>query len=385
MTKFARCTAEKNILVFTLGVLFFLIFLLMPVLFSKSKTSTGIGDSLSYSAATFYGMSNTDLAQDIIGFRAMVMRENVYPNLGLAHAKLGLDFPVDAKSTHLPTTFLFVAPIAFLTWRYASMSWALLMLLGIICTFRILGFAWPRAMGYGFLSILWLPVMMSFGQLTILWLLFVAIAYTTLNKNPFASGFFIGLASLIKLFPAVMMAPFLLQKKWDAIYGFLLAVGIGITGVFLISPKAICEYMDSPQNIQATILRSDNSSLFNVGYRYFGMQGILIAIFLLGIFLLLNRKQLCVGERIIQEQSWMFWTFLSVTLLPVIWIYSLVPLLPIILNFMRSKDIIVKLIGWASIIIPIWGYPWGDQSVPFIAGVTLLIGIGVTITNRLSA
>ena len=369
----------KNIRVFTLGVLFFLMFLIMPVLCSEGNTN--IVNLVCYSAATFYGIPATELAQDIIGFRAMVMDESAYPNLGVAHAKLGLDFPVDAKSTHLPTTYLFVAPVAFLTWKYASMSWAFLMLLGIICTFRFLGFAWLRAMGYGFLSIIWLPIMISFGQMTILWLLFVTIAYESRNKNPLASGFFIGIASLTKLFPAVMMVPFLLQKKWSAIHGFLLATGLGVASVLLISHKAFYEYLDLQQNIQAIILRSDNSSLFNVGYRYFGVRGLLLAISLLGIFLLLNRKQLCIGEQIIQERSWMIWTFLSVALLPVIWIYSLVPLLPIILNFFRSKAFMVKLIGWISIIIPIWGHPWGNQSVPLITGITLLIGIGITINN----
>lgn len=370
---------NENILVFVMGVLFFVVFLIMPVVFSGSNIN--IGYSLNYSAGIFYGVRGTDLAQDIIGFRAMIADENAYPNLTLAHAKLGLDFPVDAKSTHLPTTFLFVAPVAFLTWRYASMSWAVLMLLGIICTYKVLGFVWPRAIGYGLLSIIWLPVMMSFGQLTILWLLFTILAYKTRNKNPFASGFFIGIASLIKLFPAVMMFPFLLQKKWNAVYGFLLAWGIGAVSVLLISHKAIYEYMNLQQNIQSIILRSDNSSLFNVAYQHFGARGLFITTFLLGIFLLLNRKQLFISGETIQERSWMVWTFLSVALLPVIWIYSLVPLLPIVLNLIRSKYIGSKIIALGSVIIPLWTFPWGDTSVPFVAGVTLLIGIGVTINN----
>lgn len=367
---------RNDFLVFALGQLFFLLFLIMPVL--PSENNTGLGYFLRHSAITFYGMQATDLAQDIVGFRAMVMDENPYPNLSLAHAKLGLDFPVNTKSTHLPTTFLFVAPVAFLSWRYASMAWAFLMLFGVICIFRGLGFAWLRSVGYGFFSILWLPLMMSFGQLTILWLLFITLAYKTRNTNPLVSGFFIGVASLIKLFPAVMMIPLLLHKKWRSIYGFLLAGGIGVASVLLISHRAIFEYMHLQKIIQSIVLRSDNSSLFNVGYQYFGVPGLLMAIFLFGIFLLLNRKQLFFREQNLQEQSWIFWIFLSVALLPVIWIYSLVPLLPIILNFISSKNNIVKLIGWVSILIP---YPWGDKSVPYIAGVTLLIGIGITIIN----
>ena len=121
---------------------------------------------------------------------------------------------------------------------------------------------------------------------------------------------------------------------------------MGAASVLLISRKAIYAYMDTKQNIYITILRPDNSSLFNVGYQYFGVLGLLIAIFLFCIFLLLNLKKLYIGEQNIREHSWMFWIFLSVVLLPTIWIYSLTPLLPIIMNFVRSKNIIVKLIGW---------------------------------------
>jgi hypothetical protein len=369
----------KNLFIFVLGVLFFLLFLSMPAL--SLETNISIINSLRHAAATFYGRPPTDLAQDIIGFRAMVKDENAYPNLAVAHGQLGLDFPVNAKSTHLPTTFLFVAPVAFMTWRYASASWAFLMLFGIICTFRILGFTWLRAIGYGFLSIMWLPIMASFGQLNILWLLFVALAYKLRHTNPLASGLFIGIASLIKLFPAVLMIPFLLQKKWHAMYGFLLAGGAGLASVLLISHQAIYDYMGLQQNVESIILRSDNSSLFNVGYQYFGVPGILTVIVLLGIFLLLNRNKLGLGEKIIQEPSWMVWTFLSVALLPVVWIYSLVPLLPVVVKFMKSKDILVKGIGWASIIMPIWGHPWGNESVPLVAGLTLLIGTGITIDH----
>lgn len=370
---------NKDILVFALGVLFFLLFLITPILSFDSNLR--IIYSLRHAAATFYGRPATDLAQDIIGFRAMVKDENAYPNLAIAHAELGLDFPVNAKSTHLPTTFLFVAPVAFMPWRYASASWAFLMLLGVICTFRILGFDWRRAIGYGFLSILWLPVMTSFGQLSILWLLLVTIAYKMRHTDSLASGFFIGIAALIKLFPAIMVIPFLLQKKWHAIYGFLLAVGGGVASVLLISARAIYDYMDLQQNIELMILRSDNSSLFNVGYQHFGVLGLLMVVVLLGIFFLLSRSKLGIGEKRIQEQSWMVWTFLSVVLLPVVWIYSLVPLLPVIIRFIKSKDMLIKGIGWASIIIPIWGHPWYDQSVPLVAGMTLLIGTGITLDN----
>ena len=370
----------KNLIVFTLGAFFFIAFLLTPLIFLEDDSN--IGNSFKYSALIFYGISATDLAQDIIGFRALVMDENAYPNLGVAHEEMGLNFPVDGQSTHLPTTFLFVAPVAFMPWRYASITWAIFMLVGIFIFFRMSGFPWPQAIGYGFLSILWLPIMMSFGQFTILWLVLLIMAYKMRNQESQISGFLIGLATLIKLFPAIMIIPFFLQKKWKAIYGFLIAIGMGVVSILLLSPQSIVAYLNTQQNIRSTIAWSDNSSLFSIASRYLGISGIIFVISLLCLFIFLNRATLRTKEQAIEAQSWAFWTYLSVILLPVIWIYSLVPLLPVILDFIKSQKTAVKIIGWLSILIPIFGHPWGDDSVPYIVGVTLLVGIGITITNR---
>jgi hypothetical protein len=334
-----------------------------------------------FGVSPFYGFIATDLAQDIAGFRAMVMHKNAYPNLNEASAKLGLGYLADAKSTHLPTTFLFVAPVAFLPWQHASRCWAILMLLGLVCNFRVLGYAWPRAIGYGCLSAIWLPVMTSFAQFTILWLLLVNIAYVNRNKNSFLSGCMIGIASLIKLFPAFMIIPFVLHKKWSAVKGFILTVGIGLVSLLLISPQAMSQYMSLKQNIQAIILRRDNASLPNVGYQYLGTPGLVIVVFLIAVFLLLNIKQLIAVDGDIQEQSWIVWSFLSVMLLPVIWIYSLAPLWPILLNFIRSKHNVIKGIGLVALVMLFFGPTGGTRSVPWIAGTTLLIGAGTTVSS----
>jgi len=208
-------------------------------------------------------------------------------------------------------------------------------------------------------------------------------AYRERNKNPFGSGLFIGIGALLKLFPAVMIMPVVLQKRWNAVYGFLTAYLAGIVGVFLISNKAFYEYASLEQNFQTVMLRSDNSSLLNIGYQHLGLPGLLSAVLLFGIFLFLNQSQLRIRGKIIQEQSWTFWIFLSVALLPVVWIYSLTPFLPIILNFVKSQNLIIKITGWLCIILPILGHPWGDKSVPYVAAVTLLIGFGLTYCSLL--
>jgi hypothetical protein len=222
----------------------------------------------------------------------------------------------------------------------------------------------------------------AFGQFTILWLLLVTLAYVLRNTKPMISGVFIGIATLIKLFPALMLAPFLLQKKWRALGGFALAVLLGFASAFLICPEAIYQYLGLRQNIQSTILQAANASLLNVGYQWFELPDLLFAAGLLIVFLLSNRKRFGTGETQIEEPSWMVWTFLSVALLPVVWIYSLVPLLPILLRLLASKNRMIKYIGWASLVLPICGPPWGSKAVPFVAGTTVLIGIGMTLNKQ---
>jgi hypothetical protein len=161
-----------------------------------------------------------------------------------------------------------------------------------------------------------------------------------------------------------------------------LAVLLGFASAFLISPEAIYQYMGLRQNIQSTILQAANASLLNVGYQWFGLPGLLLAASLLIVFLLSNRKRFGTGETQIEELSWMVWTFLSVVLLPVVWIYSLVPLLPILLRLLASKNRMSKYLGWASLVLPICGPPWGSESVPFFAVKTVLIVFVMTFNKQ---
>lgn len=359
----------KNTKILLLGVFVFMAFLLVPLGISESNIIPV--NSVHYAAATFYGMAVTDLRQDLIGFRAMVNRENAYPKL-----------EGDESSTHLPTTFLFVAPVAFFAWRDAGMLWSFLMLFALIATFRLFEFPWQKAIGYSLLSILWIPIMMSFGQFTILWLLLVTVAYRLQSKNPFWSGFFIGLASLIKLLPAIMMVPFILQKKWSSLLGFVAAWFAGLLAVASISYQTLFDYLATKNNIHAIILRSDNASLFRIGFYYLGIPGFIIALLLLGLFLFFNRKVLFTSEPVIGQSSWLLWIFLSVILMPVVWMYSLVPLLPILLSLLKSTDTLVKGIAWIVIILPIFVYPWGQAAMPVVAAMTIFLGVGVTLTMQ---
>src|SRR5438067_3229631 len=69
-----------------------------------------------------------DLVQDYVGARRFVERRDPYPVLTDAYASVGLQWRAEHRSTHPPTAFLFVLPVAWLPWKAAAAVWAALML-----------------------------------------------------------------------------------------------------------------------------------------------------------------------------------------------------------------------------------------------------------------
>jgi hypothetical protein len=159
---------KSDLVIFIVGIMIFGLLLLIP----------DLPDSMIYvstvraSIQALKGQSDpSDLAQDVIGFRALVRQQNPYPVLGLAVQELDIEWDVKHLSAHPPTVFLFVAPIAFLPWGLAAMLWAWAMLGLLGCTFRLYGMSWPAAWGWTCIAFLWPPILTSLGQVTIIWLL----------------------------------------------------------------------------------------------------------------------------------------------------------------------------------------------------------------------
>lgn len=363
------------------------IFIVGIVIFGLLLLISDLPDSMIYvstvraSIQALKGQSDpSDLAQDVIGFRALARQQNPYPVLGLAVRELGMEWDVKHLSTHPPTVFLFVAPIAFLPWGLAAMLWAWAMLGLLGCTFRMYGMSWQAAWGWTCIAFFWPPILTSLGQITIIWLFGWAIGYHYSRRHSWVSGLGIGVASLTKLVPILMVACFVSNKKrWHVLWGLLLVWGIALVILILLSPQALFQYVDTNRlNSVEMILRDDNASLLAVGYRSLGWLGTGCGLAFLGLVVWANKDRLFdPSDRSPSWNLWMVMSYVIVNLLPVFWIYSFTPLLPVIISLLTKRKLFSVFIGGTCLAVPFIVPSWGSVTVfPFVV-INLLLGIGL--------
>lgn len=282
---------------------------------------------------TLLGMSHqSDIAQDFYGFRALVLRLDPYPPLVEGFRAIGIDWPITHASTHPPTAYLLTAPVAFLPWPVASAVWGWLMVAALAASLRLNGLRWRWVIALTAACLFWPPFAFSLGQLTPLWMLGLALAYRNREK-PATAGAWIAFASLTKFFPALLLVPFLLRRKWSAVAGFAAVWLLALALVFALHPGAIPRYIEvNTGNSPDMIARTDNAAMLPFLLRWFGMPGVLIGACLLAVVAWRGRE------------DWHTWEFLAVALLPIAWVYSLLPLLPGMVARIRG--------GWKQGLLP---------------------------------
>ena len=86
--------------------------------------------TLKYAGTMLKTGERGDVVTDIIGFRALIHGDDTYPILGPELAKLGIDWDVEHASTHPPSAYLLVAPVALLPINWGERAWAFLM---VVC------------------------------------------------------------------------------------------------------------------------------------------------------------------------------------------------------------------------------------------------------------
>src|SRR5919202_5036137 len=80
-----------------------------------------------------------DLVQDYVGARDIARGREAYPVLTRAYASVGLAWPAPHRSTHPPTAFLLVLPVAWLPWKAGAAVWMVLMLAALAGAYWALG------------------------------------------------------------------------------------------------------------------------------------------------------------------------------------------------------------------------------------------------------
>ena len=88
---------------------------------------------------------------------------------------------------------------------------------------------------------------LTLGQINLIILLLITTAFYFFKKNKdMHSGIFLGIATLIKIFPCFLILFFIKEKKWKTVFSFIITVGVGIGLTLLFfSPSLIIFYFES--------------------------------------------------------------------------------------------------------------------------------------------
>ena len=318
-----------------------------------------------------------DLVQDYVGARDVARGHEAYPVLTHAYASVGLTWPAGHRSTHPPTAFLLVLPVAWLPWKAAASAWTVLMLAALAAAYRALGAGPWAALALAPLTVLWPPGGWSMGQLTPLWLLGLALAWR-LRDRPAPAGAAIALASLTKLLPALSLLPFLLLRRWSVLRGFALVWAATLALLLVLDAGAIRRY--------ATILRTasreqaargENSALLWAADHNYGAAGVAVAVVLVAAVLVRALRR---GE--LDRLSWDGVGWAAVALLPIAWIYSLLPLLPALARLVRRGGLLAAALAIVTFVIPFLVDPFGLPGGIRLAFATAALGLALVVARR---
>jgi Glycosyltransferase family 87 len=293
---------------------------------------------IEWTAAALRGHGEpADLAQDYIGARALLDGSNAYPVLGPAYRKVGLEWSLHNRSTHPPTAFLLALPLAPLPWGWALRLWTLAMIGVLVACGLAFGLRLRHAVPLALLGLLWSPAVWSLGHNTPIVLLGIGLAWRW-RERPALAGAAIALGGLTKLTPFVLVVPFLLRRKYKAAAAALGTSAAAVGLLALLDPKVFREYATLGRTASASQShRDDNGSLLLGSAHFFGSYGAAVAAALLVAVAVAAVRR--VRHDGIDETAWAQWTWLSVAILPLAWIYSVLTLAPALVPAIRRRGL----------------------------------------------
>jgi len=319
-----------------------------------------------------------DLVQDYYGARAISRGGDPYPILTGAYESVGLDWHANHRSTHPPTAFLLVLPVARLPWEIAAAFWAALMLAAIGIAWWALGARPALAAALAPLTIVWPPGAWSLGQLTPIWLLGVALAWR-LRDRADAAGAAIGLASLTKLVPALSLVPFLVLGRWRVLRGFALIWAAALLDLVALRPSVLGRYLSVATSVgDEQAGRAENAALLQAFWHHLGAAGVVAAVALVAAVLATSIARLR-SRRELDEWTSCTWSWASVALLPIAWIYSLLPLVPALSLSLRRGGIVSRALVLFAIAVPLFVDPFGLPGAIRLALATACVGLSLLV------
>ncbi|TML64605.1 MAG: DUF2029 domain-containing protein [Actinobacteria bacterium] len=359
--------------------------ILLTIAAPRNPDKPGRAGGIRTAAAQLRGSGPpVDLVQDYAGARDVARGREAYPVLTRAYASVGLEWPAGHRSTHPPTAFLLVLPVACLSWKAAAAVWMVLMLAALAGAYWALGATLGSAVALAPLTLVWPPGGWSMGQLTPLWLLGLALAWR-LRDRPASAGAAIALASLTKLLPALSLLPFLLLRRWSVLRGFAIVWGAAVAVLLLLDAGVIGRYVTilrTASREQAE--RGENSAPLWAAHHNYGAAGVAVAVVLVAaVFVRAVRRVRQRGE--IDRLSWDGVGWVGVALLPIAWIYSLLPLLPALARLVRRGGLLAAAPALVTLVVPFLVDPFGLPGGIRLAFGTAALGLALILARRVYA
>jgi Glycosyltransferase family 87 len=297
----------------------------------------------------------TELLQDYSGARAILFGGNAYEPAGAEAARYvqfgAMGLP-EVVSTHPPTAFVLLLPLAPFTFGFASAVWTTLMLAGLVMAVRICGSPWYIAVLLGPLLALVPPVAAAVSHLAVPWLVLPLIAFRFRHRAGLA-GLLIGLASLTKYLPGLLLIALLVRRQWSALGTFLLVWVIALAAIGVLNHDVLFTYLSVSGTAASPWLADSGNGSFLVAPLRFGPVAEALVVTLVVWIVGLEVRDLRAG-RANDSVQWSRWNWLAVALLPITWTYSVIPLaLNLVLFFQqrRTRSFILGLVGFAPLLL----------------------------------
>ena len=324
-----------------------------------------------------------DLVQDYVGARDVARGRDAYPVLTRAYASVGLTWPVPHRSTHPPTAFLLVLPVAWLPWKAGAAVWMALMLCALAAAYWAFGARPGAALALAPLTVVWPPGGWSMGQLTPLWLLGLALAWR-FRDSPATAGAAVALASLTKLLPAVSLLPFLLLRRWSVLRGFALVWGVAVALLLALDSDVIGRYVTIARTVSRDqAARDENAALLWAADHSYGAAGVVLAALLVATVVVVSLRRLR-RRGTIDRLSWDGVGWAGVALLPIAWIYSLLPLLPALFRLVRRGGPVPAALALVTLVTPFLIDPFGVPGAIRLAFATAALGLALVVSRRVT-
>lgn len=213
---------------------------------------------------------NTDFCQDYVSASNIMSGKSIY----LRNGCWGYSIIPHTRNPHPPFAVLPFLFLTFFSYNQAHLAWGFAIMvfytLSIIILLKILdNFSYARLATLLTLLILWEPLRDSIvNQNTaelMLFLLSIVWFFELKNKNTIA-GFLLGIASLMRFWPAVYLIFAVLSKKFKLTVSALLTVAIGFVITILVSGygEYLIYFTEVLKEENMQILRTANVSLVSL-------------------------------------------------------------------------------------------------------------------------